>query len=285
MNKLVSTVISALVGGIVGAAVVFFVPVKSNFDTLNVRELNITGQARVISADKKPEVLIKDGGVFATNVLVGARVVGTQIQGHVLIANRMLTSPDNLLMAANTQWQFYTEIGSTKERGGEIIVRSASGAVSGKDLDNTPKDGWALRAWYMDGEKPDVSFLSNKTQEIRPIAILKRVVSQDAGTDKTATSVFADPSAPITSSPLSNPIPNNPLSTANPAAAGVGRPVNTVANPANGSVVSSPVVPNRNITGDVVVPTPNINNLPTTINNPINTTPPNVAGANTVPTQ
>ncbi|MDR1924215.1 MAG: hypothetical protein LBQ66_07565 [Planctomycetaceae bacterium] len=189
MDKLVNTIISALVGGVVGAAVVFFVTGKTKFDTLEVRDLKITEQATLLSADKKqPNVLIKDGSVLVDNFLVGKRVVGAQLQGHVFVANRMLTTPDNVMSNANVEWKFYTEIGSTTERGGEVIVRSAAGAIAGQKLDKLPTDGWFFRTGYDDKNRPDISFIQNLTKEVMPVAILRMQPKQAvaASGDKTA---------------------------------------------------------------------------------------------------
>jgi hypothetical protein len=221
--------------------VVFLIPEKTKFDTLEVRELNITGQAQVFSGDKenkdKPDVLINVGGVFARHSLVGERVVGRQMQGHIFVANRMLTSPDDLIGTPITQWSFFTDIGSSTEKGGEVIVRSKSGAVSGTNLDKIEPDGWVLRAGYIDGDKPDVSFFSNKTKEIRPVAMFRIDPNQATATGKTAANAAANPitnQTPPSAANVITPTPNNPLNTiipANPAAATSEQTTNTAINP------------------------------------------------------
>ncbi|MDR2642697.1 MAG: hypothetical protein LBC74_07875 [Planctomycetaceae bacterium] len=259
MNKLLmNTVISALVGGIVGAAVVFFLSGKK-FDKLEVRDLTITGQATALSADKKPEILIKNGSILVNNVIGGTRVVGTQVQGHVFVANRMLTSPDDLVRNINTQWKFYTEIGSSREHGGEIIVRSASGAISGSRLENLPTSGWMLRAGYIDADRPDISFHSNLTKEVMPVGIYRRKAEVDVGAGKTASNVAAatpNPAGTITT-------PNNKIVTANPTIP-TNPPLN---NPINSTTVN---------TGNVTAPNINpLNNMPKQDMSslPTNTTP------------
>ncbi|MDR2171877.1 MAG: hypothetical protein LBP59_17165 [Planctomycetaceae bacterium] len=261
MKALVNSVVSALIGGIVGASVIFFAPAKSKFDKIEVRELNITEQATLLSADKKKsEVVIKNGSVLVANVLGGVRLVGNQVQGHIFIANRMLTSPDNLVLNNNTQWRFFTEIGSSVERGGEIIVRSATGAISGNRLDNIPVNGWAFRAGYADGERPDLSFTSNLTKEIMPVALLKRSLDPANTAGKTAANVtgITNPNPantpnninPITT-PITTPLPNKPVAAnaANTTNTNVNNPLNTTNNPLHKTAATPPTPNTPNIAG------------------------------------
>ncbi|MDR0391136.1 MAG: hypothetical protein LBH59_04465 [Planctomycetaceae bacterium] len=185
MNKLLAnTVISALIGGVVGAAVVFFAS-GQKFDELEVRNLTVTGEAKMKSGDnKQPEVIIKNGSVLVPNIIAATRVVSTQMQGHVVVANRILTSPDDLIKNANTQWKFYTEIGSSHDQGGEIIVRSATGSISGTKLENIPKSGWMFRAGYTDNQ-PNIVFFSNETKEIMPVAIFNQINNPTKNTEQT----------------------------------------------------------------------------------------------------
>ncbi|MDR2345210.1 MAG: hypothetical protein LBE18_04015 [Planctomycetaceae bacterium] len=175
ISKWIHTVISALIGGVIGAAIIISLPEKTKFDKLEVRDLVITDQAEFLSAgkNKTPEVLIKDGNVFVNNTIACKRLVGSQVQGHIFVTNKMLTSPDDLVNNGNKPWRFFTEISSTNERGGEIIVRSAAGAISGAELNVLPTNGWAIRAGYLEGDQPELSFISNVTKEVIPVAILK----------------------------------------------------------------------------------------------------------------
>lgn len=127
-EKIINSVISALVGGAVGAAVVFFMAGKASFDTLEVGSLTITKQAALLNAEGKEDVVLKEGSVLANNVVLGKKFIGTQYQGHVFVGNRMFTSPDDLVATPMEKWRFYTEIGATNEAGGEVVVRSPNGA-------------------------------------------------------------------------------------------------------------------------------------------------------------
>lgn len=128
-DKIVSSLFSALIGGIVGACVVFFMSGKTKFDSLEVGSLKITGQATLFNVKEgKEDVVIKDGSVLANNVVLGKKFIGQQYQGHVFVGNRIFTSPDNLVETPMEQWKFFTEIGSSEKMGGELIVRSPHGA-------------------------------------------------------------------------------------------------------------------------------------------------------------
>ncbi|MDR2440082.1 MAG: hypothetical protein LBE12_12040 [Planctomycetaceae bacterium] len=127
-DKIVSSLFSALIGGIVGACVVFFMSGKTKFDTLEVGSLKITKLATFLNAEGKDDVVIKDGSVLANNVVLGKKFIGQQYQGHVFVGNRIFTSPDNLVETPMDKWKFFTEIGSSDEMGGELIVRSPHGA-------------------------------------------------------------------------------------------------------------------------------------------------------------
>ncbi|MDR1964396.1 MAG: hypothetical protein LBQ50_11500 [Planctomycetaceae bacterium] len=158
-DKIVSSLFSALIGGIVGACVVFFLSGKTKFDSLEVGTLKITKQATLQNAEGKDDVVIKEGSVLANNVVLGKKFIGTQYQGHVFVGNRMFTSPDNLIDTPMEKWEFYTEIGSTKDLGGEMIVRSPSGAnVVGQPV-NT---GLLFRAGFDKGDTPQLFVRSNQ---------------------------------------------------------------------------------------------------------------------------
>ena len=149
MNKRISDhLISALIGGVIGAAVVLLAtgqmptsvsvhaqtesgivpePPSGKFKSLEVENLVITKQATLLNAEGKEDVTIKEGSVMANNVVLGKKFIGTQYQGHVFVANRIFTSPDDLQTKPMEQWRFFTEMGSAIDAGGEVIVRSSNG--------------------------------------------------------------------------------------------------------------------------------------------------------------
>ncbi|GHT31164.1 hypothetical protein FACS189427_00590 [Planctomycetales bacterium] len=162
-EKLFTSVLSALVGGAVGAAVVFFLGTKAKFDNLEVGSLKITKQAVLVDKDGKDDVILRDGSVLANQVVLGKKFIGTQYQGHVFVGNRIFTTPDNLNEKPMEQWRFFTEIGSSNELGGEVIVRSPNGAnVVGQDI----KQGWVLRNGFDANNEPGVLAVSNQNKAV-----------------------------------------------------------------------------------------------------------------------
>lgn len=169
-EKIVSAVISALVGGAVGAAVVFFVAGKSKFETLEVGSLKITKDATLLNAEGKEDVVLKDGSVLANNVILGKKFIGTQYQGHVMVANRMFTSPDDLVATPMESWRFYTEMGASNETGGEVIVRSPSGAnVVGQPVNN----GVFLRTGFDKSDNPQLFARVNQNGVTLPVPFMR----------------------------------------------------------------------------------------------------------------
>ncbi|MCL2742591.1 MAG: alanine and proline-rich secreted protein Apa [Planctomycetaceae bacterium] len=165
-EKLVSSVLSALVGGVVGAAVVFFMGAKTKFDNLEVAQLKITQQAVLVDKDGKDDVILKDGSVLANQVVLGKKFIGTQYQGHVFVGNRIFTTPDNLNEKPMDQWRFFTEMGSSNELGGEVIVRSKNGAnVVGQEV----TQGWILRNGFDANNEPGVLAVSNQNKAIAKV--------------------------------------------------------------------------------------------------------------------
>ena len=140
MNQgMMNTVISAIVGGIVGAGVVFFTSGSKvdmndlDLKSLKVASLTITEGAVLLNAEGNPELFIRDGSVLAEKVILGNKVVAQQVQGHAIVANRMFATPDNLVSTPMDQWRFFAEIGASTEAGGEVVVRNVSGpALVGK---------------------------------------------------------------------------------------------------------------------------------------------------------
>ncbi|MDR3196278.1 MAG: hypothetical protein LBU34_00280 [Planctomycetaceae bacterium] len=158
-EKIVSSLFSALIGGIVGACVVFFMSGKTKFDALEVGSLKITKQATLFNAEGKEDVIIKEGSVLANNVILGKKFIGTQYQGHVFVGNRIFTSPDDLTLTPMDKWKFFTEIGSSEELGGELIVRSPHGAnVVGQPVN----DGILFRAGFAKDDAPQLFVKSNQ---------------------------------------------------------------------------------------------------------------------------
>jgi len=178
MNQgFVNTVISAIVGGVVGAGVVFFAGgnVSKNpaeMAKLTVRELTITGQAVLLGKANEegkqfPEVMIRDGSILVENLLLAKRMIARQIQGHAVVANRVFATPDDLINTPMENWKFYAELGASTNAGGEVVVRS----VSGPAMVNRPTQGGTLLRTGFDTEsKPQIIALQNASRSILPLS-------------------------------------------------------------------------------------------------------------------
>ena len=175
MNKRIPDhLISALIGGVIGAVVVLLAtgqmptsisvhaqtesgivpePPNGKFKRLEVENLVITNQAVLRTAEEKDGVVIKEGSVLADNVVLGKKFIGTQYQGHVFVANRIFTSPDDLQTKPIDQWRFFTEMGSTIDSGGEVIVRSSNGPnIVGKEV----AEGRMIQTGFDQNNQPQI---------------------------------------------------------------------------------------------------------------------------------
>jgi hypothetical protein len=166
-QKMMNTVLSAVVGGVVGAAVVFFAGGTSKMvdlkemelDSLRVGTLTITKEANLLDKEgKQPELVIRDGSVLAENVVLAKKIIGRQMQGHAIVANRVFTTPDDLIATPMENWRFFAEIGSSIEAGGEIVVRNAAGPAS---VNRPTTNGALFRVGYDPEQRPQILALQN----------------------------------------------------------------------------------------------------------------------------
>ena len=171
-HGMTNTVISAIIGGIVGAGVVFFaggskVDLKDvKMENLKVTNLTVSNQALFLNKEEQPELAIREGSILANNVIVAKKFVGQQLQGHAIVANRVFTTPDDLMNTPMQNWRFFAELGSSVEAGGELVVRSAAGYAS---VDKATSGGALLRAGFDTDSKPQVVAVSNLTRSVMPI--------------------------------------------------------------------------------------------------------------------
>lgn len=170
---MMNTVVSAIVGGIVGAGVVFFAGGTGNktdnktdlanttsleLAELKVDKLTITEHAAVLNKEGNPEVILKDGSVLVENVILAKKMIARQLQAHAMVANRVFATPDNLMEVPMEQWKFYAELGASTDAGGEIVVRSANGPASvGKPINA----GSLFRMGYDPEYRPQMLALNN----------------------------------------------------------------------------------------------------------------------------
>ena len=164
-----NTVISAVIGGIVGAGVVFFAggsKMDMKMESLEVAKLVITEHATLLNGEGQPELVLQDGSVLANNVMVAKKLVGQQLQGHAIVANRVFTTPDDLMTTPMQNWRFFAELGSSVEAGGELVVRSAAGFAS---VDRPTAGGALLRTGFDTESRPQVVAIHNQSRSVMPI--------------------------------------------------------------------------------------------------------------------
>ena len=163
---------AAVVGGVVGAGVVMYTN-KGTQDlsdleltNLTVSNLVIKDQALLLNKEGVPEIVLREGSVLAENVILAKKLVGRQLQGHAIVANRVFTTPDDLIATPMENWRFFAEIGASHEAGGEIVIRSTNGAASV----NRPTVGGALlRAGFDTDAQPQIIALQNQDRRVMPI--------------------------------------------------------------------------------------------------------------------
>ena len=193
MNQgMVNTVISAIVGGVVGAGVVFFAGGKTELDLKNVEmenlkvaKLTITQGAALIGKDEKPVVaFLPEGTIVVENVVLAKKFVGQQIQGHAIVANRLFATPDDLMKTPMNQWRFFAEIGASAEAGGEIVVRNHAGAAM---VDRPTAGGKLIRAGFDTEAKPQIIAIDHLARTATPISsdlsdAQRRLINNPQGT-------------------------------------------------------------------------------------------------------
>ena len=196
MNQgMMNMVVSAIVGGIVGAGVVFFAGNKDmknlELEDLRVANLTITKQARLLNAEGNPELFIHDGSVLAEKVILGNKLVGQQLQAHAMVANRFFATPDNLVHTPMEQWRFYAEIGASTEAGGEIVVRDVRGPAS---VGKATTTGALIRTGFTPEGFPQTLAIHNANRSALPITQDLSEQQRQILSTAAASSVMAPPS-------------------------------------------------------------------------------------------
>ena len=198
-DKIVTAVIAGLIGGIFGACAVLFFSGKTTFEHLEVGNLTITRQATLLDKDGKDDIVLKEGSVLANNLILGKKFIGTQYQGRVFVGNHIFTSPDDLVATPMEQWRFFTEIRSSNDTGGEMIVRSPNGANTvGQPVNN----GSLLRTGFNNNDQPQMFFHVNQSGLRVPVAFA--VPDQKPSAERTpveqpisgTTNIATDPGTP-----------------------------------------------------------------------------------------
>lgn len=181
-EQLMTSVVSALVGGAVAAIAIFSNGGNtSKMDSLEVGSLKVTKELNVqMDNSANPLLMIKDGGTITSGSFIANHVMANQVSGSVLVANRLFTTPDNLAQTPMNQWRFFTEMGASPQAGGELIVRSPNGAfVAGSP---GVEQGQFVRVGFNMNDLVEVIAANNVTKAIAPIA-----VQSPPNTDATST--------------------------------------------------------------------------------------------------
>jgi len=213
---MVNTVISAIVGGLVGAAVVFFAGGTGKsleLTELTVDKLTVKDIATVLNKEGTPEVVLKDGSVLAENVVLAKKMIARQLQAHAMVANRVFATPDDLVQTPMDQWRFYAELGASTDAGGEIVVRSANGPAS---VNKPTSNGSLFRMGYDPELRPQMLALNNVNRSPMSISnelsetqmqMMREAMANPQGTMPQAAGNFNSPA----SAPIGNLNPNGEM--------------------------------------------------------------------------
>jgi len=158
------SLVSAVLGGIVGAALVLYLGGNTHknpdsFDKLKVKEL-VVSEKFLLWKDGKDDadLLIQDGGILART-----KVIATQVCGNAILGNYVYTTPDDFIKKPLGQCAIYTEMASRADQGGIFTVRSAKGPNT---LDpNGIKSGLAYTVAFDGNEVPLCVIRKNATME------------------------------------------------------------------------------------------------------------------------
>ncbi|MDR3110651.1 MAG: hypothetical protein LBU65_13365 [Planctomycetaceae bacterium] len=179
-EKIINSVISAIVGGITAFIVMWWCTPKTvHINSLEVGTLNVTEQLSMRSNSVgNDEILMKSGSIILQNKVVASQFLGTQVSASVLVGNRIYTSPDNLFATPMNDWKFFTELGSDPLNGGELLVRSPKG---GNSVHAKIEDGIFIRMGFDSTDK--VTFYAQHNASTIPLEIVRR---QPPGPNETA---------------------------------------------------------------------------------------------------
>ncbi len=167
VERIFNSLLSALIGGLVAVCIVVGSERAPKIDSLEVRDLRVTG--KMVLHDpvaEQDQVVIESGSVLAANKIVATQFLGSQVNGSVLVANRLYTTPDNLAKVPAGDWKFFTELGADENGNGELLVRSATG-WSG--VDREIAEGTMIRFGFDRAETAQMFSQNNETRETTAI--------------------------------------------------------------------------------------------------------------------
>ena len=174
-EKIINSLISACVGGVVAFCVAlgFNNPgTDSRHETLSVKSLEVADSITIKSPQNGEEAIVlrNDGLIFSKNKVVAEHFLAKQFSGHLLVGNRVLVSPNDLVNSPTESLEFLGELGINRSTGsGELIVRSPSGgnavgkgAVNGQLAQIGFDQNDMLQFIVFDNAKKSTHFVANQ---------------------------------------------------------------------------------------------------------------------------
>ena len=211
-EKLINSLISACVGGVVAFCVALSVSnsgADSAHGNLAVKSLEVAETIKIKSPENDEDVIIlrNDGLIFSKNKIVTEHYLGKQFSGHLLVGNRVLVSPNDLVNSPTDSLEFLGELGINRVTGsGELIVRS-------------PNGGNAVGKGAVDGQFAQIGFDQNDMLQFLVYDNAKKsahfVANQDPASGQLDVDYFSEPTLersqaglPI-AGPQVQPVPTN----------------------------------------------------------------------------
>lgn len=202
-EKIINSLLSALVGGTVALAVVWSTSqgVVVNVDFLKVKSLEVAESLTLKSPDSGEEMVVlrNDGLIFAKNKVATEHFLGKQFSGQILVGNRLMVSPNDLVNTTPETWQFLSELGGNVETGGELLIRSPRG---GNFVGKGALSGQSIKMGFDKNDLLQFFALNNQSKEVQVLALQQP--RQLGAEDRVATESGLERSRPA--APIANQV-------------------------------------------------------------------------------
>ncbi len=202
-EKFYHSALSAVVAGLVAYAVVYVTDNDSKTDeagTLKVKSLEIAETLTLKSPENGEDMVVlrNDGLIFSKNKIASEHFLGKQFSGQILVGNRVMVSPNDLVNSHPESWQFLAELGGNLETGGELFVRSAHG---GNAVGKGVSGGQFIKIGFDKNDLLQFFAVNNTNKEVQVLAL------QQPKTDNAASEPLAERST------VAPPVANRPEKT------------------------------------------------------------------------
>jgi hypothetical protein len=171
-EKIINSFLSAIIGGAVAFAVVYSTgrTAPTNADVFKVKSLEVADSITLRSPENGEEMIVlrNDGLIFAKNKVATEHFLGKQFSGQILVGNRVMVSPDDLINTTPETWQFLAELGGNLETGGELFVRSPHG---GNHVGKGVVDGQSVKIGFDKNDLLQFFALNNQNKEVQVLAM------------------------------------------------------------------------------------------------------------------